>query len=310
MKILVTGGTGMVGSSFLNKKDDNEYILIGSRDCNLLDPIESIKIIGKIKPDAVIHLAAKVGGIKGNTDLIADFHRENILINTNVLYSCVRNNIKNVVSLLSTCIYPDKANHPLTPNQIHIGEPHESNFGYAYAKRMIEVYSRAIYKQHGYIYKTAIPNNIYGLNDNFHYNYSHVIPALIRKIYDGKKYNKKVVLWGNGEPLREFTYSDDISNILVWMLRGYHLLEPLNIGNTQEFSIKQIAKIICTEVGYDYEKVYWDITKPMGQYKKPSCNKKIIDIYPELCYTNINKGLKNVCEWYEFTYPNIRGVEK
>ena len=203
MKILVTGGTGMVGSTFLTKNDSNQYILIGSRDYDLTNFAEAKDMISNINPDAVIHLAAKVGGVKGNTEFIADFYQENVLINTNVLTACVKNNISNVVSLLSTCIYPDNAIYPLTPEQMHLGEPHESNFGYAYAKRMIEVHSRAIKKQYGLLYKTAVPNNIYGPNDNFHYEYSHVIPAMIRKIYEGKQNNKKVVLWGNGKPLRE-----------------------------------------------------------------------------------------------------------
>tara|TARA_R110002020_G_scaffold225140_4_gene435247 strand:- start:2176 stop:3108 length:933 start_codon:yes stop_codon:yes gene_type:complete len=307
MKILVTGGTGMVGSSFLNKKDTNKYILIGSKDCNLLDPVDSIKIIKDIKPDAVIHLAAKVGGIKGNTDLIADFHRENILINTNVLHSCVENNISNVVSLLSTCIYPDTAAYPLTPDQMHLGEPHESNFGYAYAKRMIEVYSRAIQKQYGFSYKTAIPNNIYGINDNFHYEHSHVIPALIRKIYEGKKFNKEVNLWGDGSPLREFTFSNDISDILIWMIERYDSIEPLNIGNTKEYSISDVSKIICNKFKFDYNNIKWDTSKPMGQYRKPSCNKQLVDNNKNLCYTNIDDGIEKVCNWFLNQYPNIRG---
>jgi len=308
MKILVTGGTGMVGSSFLNKNDEHDYILIGSKDCDLLNPQDAIHKIGSIKPDAVIHLAAKVGGIKGNTDFVADFHRENILINTNVLHSCVVNEIPNVVSLLSTCIYPDKCIHPLTPEQMHLGEPHESNFGYAYAKRMIEVYSRAIQRQYGFSYKTAIPNNIYGINDNFHYEHSHVIPALIRKIYEGKYHDKKVVLWGDGSPEREFTFSDDISDILVWMIDGYDSIEPLNIGNTEAFSISDISKIICKKFEFDYDEIIWDIKKPMGQLKKPSCNKRLLNNNKKLCYTDIDEGMSHVCEWFTKNYPNIRGL--
>lgn len=308
MKVLITGGTGMVGSSFLNKKDKNDYILVGSKDCDLLNPNECALFFGKIKPDAVIHLAAKVGGIKGNSDFIADFHRENILINTNVLHSCVENNIKNVVSVLSTCIYPDNATYPLTPDQMHLGEPHESNFGYAYAKRMIEVYSRAIQKQYGFCYKTAVPNNIYGINDNFHYEHSHVIPALIRKIYEGKYMNKQVILWGDGSPLREFTFANDVSDILIWMLEEYDSINPLNIGNTEQFSIQKVAKIICDQFNYDYNKIIWDTTKPIGQYKKPSCNKQIANLKKDLCYTNLEDGIEEVCKWYFEKYPQIRGV--
>ena len=117
-----------------------------------------------VKPEAVIHLAAKVGGVKGNTDYIADFFFDNILINTNVLQVASAFKVPKVVSLLSTCVYPDKVTYPLTEDQVHNGEPHYSNFGYAYAKRMLDVYSRAIRQQYGLNYVTAVPNNLYGLN--------------------------------------------------------------------------------------------------------------------------------------------------
>lgn len=310
MKILITGGSGMVGTTFAKKNDQNDYILINSKEYDLTSYTEADKLIKYVKPNAVIHLAAKVGGVKGNSQFIADFFQENILINTNILTSCVKNDIKNVVSLLSTCIYPDKASYPLTPNQIHLGEPHESNFGYAYAKRMLEVHSRAIYKQYGLLYKTAVPNNIYGPNDNFHYEYSHVIPAMIRKIYEGKRDEKKVLLWGDGSPLREFTYSENISDILIWMINNYNSISPLNIGNTSEYSISDVAKLICKHLNFDYNNIVWDTNKPMGQYKKPSSSKELFDLGCNIKYINLDEGLKNTCDWFIKNYPNVRGVDK
>lgn len=307
MKILVTGGTGMVGNTFLTKKDSNEYILVGSREYDLTNFSEAKRMIFDEKPDAVIHLAAKVGGLKGNTDFVADFYQENVLINTNVLTSCVKNGIEKVVSLLSTCIYPDSAVYPLTPEQIHSGEPHHSNFGYAYAKRMLEVHSRAIKKQYGFTYTTAVPNNIYGPNDNFHYEYSHVIPAMIRKIYEGKLSNKEVVLWGDGKPLREFTFSDDITDILSWMIENYTDITPLNIGNTQEYPISEVAKVICNHIGYDYQDIKWDVSKPTGQHRKPSSNQRLLSLKKEQTYTTLQEGLGITCNWFMETYPNIRG---
>lgn len=292
------------------KNDQNDYILINSKQYDLTSYADADKLIKNVRPDAVIHLAAKVGGVKGNSQFIADFFQENVLINTNILTSCVKNKVENVVSMLSTCIYPDKAFYPLTPNQIHLGEPHESNFGYAYAKRMLEVHSRAIYKQYGLLYKTAIPNNIYGSNDNFHYEYSHVIPAMIRKIYEGKKEGKKVLLWGDGSPLREFTYSENISDILIWMLNNYNSISPLNIGNTSEYSISDVAKLICKHLNFDYNNIIWDTSKPMGQYKKPSSSKELFDLGCKVNYTSLDDGLKSTCEWFIKNYPNIRGVDK
>ena len=144
------------------------------------------------------------------------------------------------MSLLSTCVYPDAPyiTYPLTEAQLHLGPPHVSNFGYAYAKRAVDVMSRAYRQQYGCNFITAIPNNLYGENDNFHLEDSHVIPALIRKIWEAKINNKKnVKCWGDGTPLREFTYSKDIARILIFLLENYNEPGPINIGSTNEYSI-------------------------------------------------------------------------
>ena len=160
MKILVTGGTGMVGQGFTRIETKHDLVLVGS-EYNLTSPSCTSKMLTDHKPDAIIHLAAKVGGVKGNTDYVADFFHQNILINTNLLHIAKEYNVEKVVSLLSTCIYPDKVSYPLTEDQMHNGEPHISNFGYAYAKRMLEVHSRAIRQQYNLKYITAVPNNLY-----------------------------------------------------------------------------------------------------------------------------------------------------
>ena len=161
-KILVTGGTGMVGKGFHELDTNYEFVFVGSSDYNLLSMIETEFMLKDIEPDAVIHLAARVGGVKSNSEYIADFYRDNILMNTNLLDASRRYGIKKIVSLLSTCVYPDDADYPLTPEQFHDGRPHKSNFGYAYAKRMVDVMSRAYRQQYGCNFITAIPNNLYG----------------------------------------------------------------------------------------------------------------------------------------------------
>ena len=198
-----------------------KIILLGTSDYDLRNLSEVNKMFENKSPDAVIHLAAKVGGVKGNADYVADFFYDNIKINTNVLEAARKNNVSKVLSLLSTCIYPDNAKYPLTENQIHDGPPHESNFGYAYAKRMLEVQSRSIRKQYGFKYTTAVPNNIYGPNDNFDLIKSHVIPSIIRKIYEFKNYKKIPEFWGDGKALREFTYSKDIAKALLFLIENY-----------------------------------------------------------------------------------------
>ena len=295
MKILITGGTGMIGSAFKNIKTNHELILVGSKDYDLRCPHHTEAIIEKIKPSAIIHLAARVGGVKGNSDYVADFFSENILINTNLLNAAQRNRVPKALSLLSTCVYPAD------------GEPHQSNFGYAYAKRMLEVYSRAIRSQYGLKYITAVPNNVYGPKDNFDLENSHVIPAMIRKFYEAKIKNTDVVLWGTGEPLREFTYSTDIARALILLLENYEGRSPINIGTTREFSIKEVSEAISREIGFK-GKIIWDTNMPTGQLKKPSSNKKFLDIFPNFCYTDVQIGLKKTCEWFIMNYPKVRGV--
>ena len=308
MKILVTGGTGMVGSAFKNIETKHELILVGSKDYNLRLGSDCRCMIADVQPDAIIHLAAKVGGVKGNTDYVADFFRENVLMNTNLLDAAKNQNIKKVVSLLSTCVYPDTVTYPLTEDQIHNGEPHPSNFGYAYAKRMLEVHSRAIRQQYGLNYVTAVPNNLYGKNDNFDLENGHVIPAIIRKLYEAKKAEKPPVFWGSGRALREFTYSDDIAKSLLSLAENYDGAAPVNIGKTGEISIWTLVRKICKLIEYEGE-VIWDDQKPEGQYRKPSCNQKFLKICPNFKYTSLDDGLKATCDWFVKTYPGVRGVK-
>ena len=301
--MLVTGGSGMIGAAFKKLHPDAEY---PSRSEMPLDK----KVVFE-DVDYIFHLAAKVGGLKANTDFIGDFYHENTKINQNVLDAAKKGSVKKVVSLLSTCVYPNSSHviYPLTEEQLHLGPPHFSNFGYAYAKRMVDVMSRAYREQYGCNFITAIPNNLYGENDNFDLENSHVIPALMRKVWEAKLNNKPTVeCWGDGSPLREFTYSEDIVNILMFLMKNYDGKDPVNIGNTEEHSIKQVMVLLCKFLEYDGE-IVWNTDKPMGQFRKPSSNKKLIELgWKEEWYTPLEKGLKKTCEWFTKNYPNVRGV--
>lgn len=304
---LITGGTGMVGSAFKQILPKAEYPdkinLINERCANMFH--------AQMKDKYVIHLAAKVGGVKANTEFVSDFYTENSLTNQRLLEAAKIGKAKKVISLLSTCVYPDApyVTYPLTEDQLHMGPPHSSNFGYAYAKRMVDVMSRAYRQQYGCNFITAIPNNLYGENDNFGLENSHVIPALMRKIWEAKINNQSSVeVWGDGSPLREFTYSLDIAKILLFLLENYNEPEPINIGNTDEYSIKEAVKILCELLEYD-GKIVWNTSKPNGQFKKPSSNKKLLDLgWKKENYTSFKEGLKNTCEWFKINYPNVRGI--
>ena len=308
MRILLTGGTGMVGSAFNRIETKHEIIGVGSKQYDLKDFSVVDKMLSDIRPDAIIHLAARVGGVKGNRDYVADFYSENIRMNTNILELAYKHNISKVLSLLSTCIYPDKATYPLTEDQIHTGKPHPSNFGYAYAKRMLDVHSRALREQHGCDFICAVPNNIYGINDYFDLEKCHVIPAIMRKIWEAKKTGISPVFWGDGTPLREFTYSEDVARILMKLLEEYSSPDPINICSSNEVSISQVVEMIADNMNYDGE-IIWDTSKPSGQFRKPSSNEKFLDfVGGEFDYTSLQDGLRITCEWFKSEYPNLRGI--
>ena len=310
MRVLVTGGTGMVGAGFKNLNNSAyDFVLVGSKDCDLAQEHSTHRLIKEISPDAIIHLAARVGGVKGNTDFVADFFEDNIAMNTNVLQSAANHRIRKVISLLSTCVYPDKVDYPLTEDQIHNGPPHPSNFGYAYAKRMLDVHSRALRQQYGCNFICAVPNNLYGPHDNFDLENGHVIPAIIRKVWVAKLSGISPVFWSDGSALREFTYAPDLAGILLYLLDEYNDPDPINIGITEERSIKSVVKLVCGNLGYDGD-VIWDETQPAGQHRKPSSNKKLIDLgWEKNDYTSFDIGLKRTCDWFIKNYPDVRGVE-
>ena len=297
----------MVGSAFKRILPEAEY----PNRIQLEDMVRNAFYKESFADKQIIHLAAKVGGVKANTEQVANFYMENANLNERLLYSAHRSGATKVVSLLSTCIYPDApyVTYPLTEDQLHMGPPHSSNYGYAYAKRMVDVMSRAYRQQYGCNFITAIPNNLYGENDNFDLENSHVIPALIRKVWEAK-INKQpsVFCWGDGSHLREFTYSEDIVHILLFLMKNYDEPEPINIGNTEEYSIKEVTEMICEILEYD-GKIEWQVDKPKGQHRKPSSNQKLLDLgWDKNAYTSLAEGLKKTCEWFIIKYPKVRGV--
>jgi len=306
--VLVTGGTGMVGKAI--KKILPEATYISSKDCDLKSQAECESLFRFYNPEYIIHGAARVGGVKVNMNNLGSFYHDNIMINTNVLEMARKFNVKKALSLLSTCIYPAEATYPLTEEQIHSGPPHFSNYGYAYAKRMLDIQTKTYRQQYDCNFITATPNNMFGEHDNFDLENSHVIPAIIRKIYEAEQNNENVVLWGNGEPLREFTYVGDAAKIILFLLENYNDASTINIGNTGEYSIKYVAETIAEMVGYSNE-IIWDTTKPMGQYRKPSDNSKLLSLgWKKENYTEFEESLQKTCDWFVANYPNIRGKKE
>lgn len=299
MNTLVTGGGGLVGSHIHSKfkPTRNELNLINQSD--ICDYITDNKI------DSIIHCAAKVGGIKANSEKLGEFFHENALMNLNILEAARKTGVKKVVSFLSTCVFPSDANYPLTPDQVHMGEPHSSNYAYAYAKRMLEVQSRAYRDQYGCNFVTVIPCNIYGTHDNFNMESGHVIPSLIHKCYLSKKNrSEKFVVWGTGQPYREFIFAEDVAYITQWVLENYDDPEPLIISPDEEIQIATLAQEIVWRFGYEGSIVYNQ--KRDGQFKKPSSNQHLKQLLPDFKFTPIEEGLQKSINWFIENYERAR----
>ena len=296
--LLVTGGSGLVGSRLNGDIKTNSTIDL--RDSSLCD-----ELFKKERPTNVIHCAAKVGGLGGNMNMKGEFFYDNIMINTNVIESCRKYGVKKLVCFLSTCVFPDDVDYPLTEKKIHLGEPHNSNYPYAYAKRMADIQIRAYREQYNLNYVSVIPTNIYGPDDNFNLENGHVIPSLIHKCYLAKKNNTDFKVWGSGNPLREFIFSKDVAKLAAWALDNYNESEPLILSTSKEVSIKDVVNIIVKHMKFNGD-VVWEDDKPDGQYRKPSDNSKLLSYLPNFKFTTLKDGLGETIDWFVKNYNSSR----
>ena len=297
--ILITGGTGLVGSAL------NEGIRLSSSDGDLRKWDTTLKMFEAFKPKKVIHCAAKVGGVGDNMSHKGQFFYDNIMINTNVIEAARLCNVEKLVAFLSTCVFPDQIDYPLTEKKIHLGEPHNSNYPYAYTKRMSDIQIRAYREQYGIEYVSVIPTNIYGPHDNFNIQNGHVLPSLIHKCYLAQKNNTDFVVWGSGKPLREFIFSKDIGKLTEWVLENYTDEEPIILSTSETISIKDIVDLIVQFMNFKGN-VVWDADKPDGQFKKPTSIEKLKSLIPGYKFVSIEDGLKETIEWFYSNYNNLR----
>ncbi|XP_015517653.1 probable GDP-L-fucose synthase [Neodiprion pinetum] len=314
--ILVTGGTGLVGNAIRDIVDedlrpDEKWIFIGSKDADLCNKQSTEALFEKYKPTHVIHLAAMVGGLFHNMSHNLDFLRKNLHMNDNVLQTAHENNVSKVVSCLSTCIFPDKTTYPIDETMIHNGPPHPSNYGYSYAKRLIDVANRGYAQQHGRLYTSVIPCNVFGPHDNFHPSASHVVPGLMRKLHDiiadGNTEDKVFTVLGSGKPLRQFIYSRDLAKLFIWVLREYDSVEPiiLSVDESQEVTISEVAEALVK--AFDFKgKIVYDTSAADGQYKKTASNAKLRSYLPDFKFTPFDQAIKKTVEWYQDNYDQAR----
>lgn len=303
-KTVVTGAGGLIGYA-INKLDLPDMAYLTRKDADLTDFVKTKEVFNSIRPDRVIHLAAQVGGIGGNLIHSGEYFRNNIMININVLEAARLCGVKKLVSFMSTCVFPDICKYPLNEKNLHNGPPHPSNFGYAYAKRMLEVQSSAYRKEWGCDYTVVIPTNVYGPNDNFSLEDGHVISSLVHKCYLATKNNTDLVVWGTGKPLRELVYSNDIATLTMWALENYSQEEPIILSSGLEISIKKVVEIIAMKMGFK-GKVIFDTTKPDGQLRKPSDTSKLRKYLTDFKFTPIEKGIEKTVEWFVSNYPKLR----
>lgn len=303
-KLLVTGSGGLIGYA-VKSLALSDVVYIERKDADLTDFSATKAIFNKNKPDKVIHLAAQVGGLGGNMIHSGEYFRNNVMININVLEAARLSGVKKLISFMSTCIFPDPCQYPLNEKDIHNGPPHPSNFGYAYAKRMLEVQSVAYRKEWGCDYIVAIPTNAYGPNDNFNLLDGHVIPSLVHKCFLAKKNKTDLVIWGSGKPLREMVYSKDIARLALWSLDNYNEEAPVILTSGLEISIMDIVNTVVKKMGFEGN-VIFDKTKPDGQFRKPSDATKLRRYLPDFQFTSLEKGIEETVSWFVASYPNVR----
>lgn len=270
-KIFVTGYKGMVGSAIWRELERAGYTnLIGCshKELDLCRQSDVEKFFEENKPEYVFHAAGKVGGILANDNGRADFLYENMMMGMNVVHSAYKNGCKKVEFLGSSCIYPRLAPQPMKEDCLLTSSLEHTNEGYALAKISGLKYCEYLNEQYGTDYISVMPTNLYGPNDNYHPVNSHVLPALIRRFHEAKTAGlEEVVCWGDGSPLREFLYVDDLANLCVFLMNHYSGNETVNAGTGNEISINELTKLVAKVVGYQ-GKIKWDTSKPNGTPRK------------------------------------------
>lgn len=347
-RVLVTGGRGLVGQaiqtvcSSLSEWQPNgyEFHFTDSSEADLTDLEQTRSLFNRIRPHFVIHLAAMVGGLFKNMNANLDFYLVNSRINENVLQSCAEHRVQKCISCLSTCIFPDKTNYPIDEQMIHNGPPHTSNYGYSYAKRMLDVlnhgYTDKLTRQqnaaktptelspakppnhHPHLFTAIIPTNVYGPSDNFHLDDAHVIPALIHRAYlearrclEQNRTEAVLDVYGSGRPMRQFIYSSDLARLIVWALQHYEEIDPiiLSVDEQDEISIGQAAQVVTNAIGQHFKinfTLKFDTSQADGQFKKTANNAKLRSYLPDFEFTGFEEGIQHTVSWFCEHYERAR----
>jgi len=297
--VLVLGANGLVGSALIRQLDlaPCKAIAATRQDADLTDAAQTSALIDRVKPDAILLAAAKVGGILANRDYPVDFLDKNLRIQLNVLQAAHLANVERLVLLGSSCIYPKQAAQPISETSLMTGPLEPTNDAYAIAKiaglRLVDAYRQ----QYGRRWISAMPTNLYGPEDNFDLQSSHVLPALMRKFHEAKHANRaKVEIWGTGMARREFMHVDDCAEALAYLLKTYDAAGPINIGAGEDITIKAAAEIIKNIVGFTGE-IEHDLSKPDGTPAKLMDNSRLLAAgwQPKI---GLEEGLTQTYAWF------------
>ncbi len=298
--VLVTGSRGVAGSAVQATQGDYpsyRFIFASSKDCDLTRRDEVFSYVSQCKPDAILHLAAVSGGIGLSLKYPATVLRDNVLMNTYVLEAARTVGVKKTVMTLSTGMYPSNAPIPIREEYVHDGYPHPSNYGYSFAKRLVEPLVKAYRTEYGMSVIGLVPNGIFGENDNFNLDEANMTSALIRRFCEHRNDDTQIAIWGDGSPLREVTYSKDLARAYMWCLENYDDSQILHIGTTEEHSVREIAYMIADILAVARDRVTFDLSKPSGQLRKSTDNSRFLRL-SGFRYTPFRVALENTIRWY------------
>ncbi len=300
-KVLVSGGAGFLGSHVVKKLEDlgcYQVFIPRRRDYNLVNGEVVRRLLAETRPDLVIHLAARVGGIGANSAHPAEFFYDNLMMGTQLLHESWKSGVSKFVAVGTVCSYPKFTAVPFREEDLWEGYPEETNAPYGLAKKMLLVQSQAYRQQYGFNSIFLLPANLYGPGDSFDPDQSHVIPALIKKFVDAiERRDDKVEAWGDGSPTREFLYVEDAADAILLAAQHYDRSDPVNLGSGCEISIRDLTSMVAQIVGFTGS-IEWDTSKPNGQPRRKIETTRAEQYFGFRATTDFETGLRRTIDWY------------